>query len=333
MFDDITKHQIYLQRHGRGLYRDFLPELNKLRDNVIKSLDSVDLTIMDKKALSAKLLELEALITSSVENSLNLDTFTDLAMYEDEFITKMITNNVAVGTAVVSTGINVEAMQIMLGKSKLTLDGKKPMSIDQTIKQFSKRYYKDIKSYVQLGIAEGLTTDEIVSNIQSLSNNRTRSQAEALVRTLANHVGNVSRENVFSGNDKLWKGERFFATLDNRTSDLCLSASSYNGDGIYKIGEAPKCPRHFSCRSYTLKILKDKYSLDDGTETQSSQFGTVPQKYTYNDFLKRQDAKFQNEVLGVERAKLYRKSGESIDRFVDKSGKYLTLDELKKLEL
>lgn len=53
---------------------------------------------------------------------------------------------------------------------------------------------------------------------------------------------------------------------------------------------------------------------------------------TYNSWLKRQPAVFQYEVLGPERAKLFRSGGLSLDKFADDSGRLYTLDELRARE-
>lgn len=58
--------------------------------------------------------------------------------------------------------------------------------------------------------------------------------------------------------------------------------------------------------------------------------GTVPSDITYDTWLRGQPVEFQNEVLGRSKAALFRK-GLKIDRFVDRTGRELSLSELKKL--
>ena len=55
--------------------------------------------------------------------------------------------------------------------------------------------------------------------------------------------------------------------------------------------------------------------------------GRVPAKTTYEQWLRKQPRQFQNEVLGLERGKLFRQ-GASLDKFIDKSGKTLNLKQL-----
>jgi len=57
--------------------------------------------------------------------------------------------------------------------------------------------------------------------------------------------------------------------------------------------------------------------------------GRVPGKTTYDSFLRKQSAGFQNEVLGKAKADLFR-GGLKLDKYVDKRGKELTLAQLTK---
>jgi len=66
--------------------------------------------------------------------------------------------------------------------------------------------------------------------------------------------------------------------------------------------------------------------------TRASINGQVAGDQTYNEFLRKQDASFQDDVLGVTKARLFRKGELPVDRFVDNKGREYTLDELKRRE-
>lgn len=66
-------------------------------------------------------------------------------------------------------------------------------------------------------------------------------------------------------------------------------------------------------------------------EWAAERVGTVPAQTNYQDWLSRQSAKFQDEVLGPTRGKLFRGGGLTVDKFVDKTGRRLTLDELREV--
>ena len=59
--------------------------------------------------------------------------------------------------------------------------------------------------------------------------------------------------------------------------------------------------------------------------------GRVPASTTYDEFLRRQPAAFQDDVLGKTRGALFRKGGLKQDQFVDFSGNTLTLQQLRAL--
>lgn len=60
--------------------------------------------------------------------------------------------------------------------------------------------------------------------------------------------------------------------------------------------------------------------------------GQVPAKTTYSEFLKRQSAANQDDILGKTKGRLFRRGDLTLDKFVDESGRELRLDELAKLE-
>ena len=58
--------------------------------------------------------------------------------------------------------------------------------------------------------------------------------------------------------------------------------------------------------------------------------GTVPGETTYDQWLRRQDASFQNSVLGTAKGKMYRANPDmTMNSFVDRRGQELTLKELE----
>ena len=58
--------------------------------------------------------------------------------------------------------------------------------------------------------------------------------------------------------------------------------------------------------------------------------GRVPASTSYNEWLKRQTREFQEDTLGVTKAKLFREGGLSLDKFVTANGHELTLADLAK---
>lgn len=226
--------------------------------------------------------------------------------------------------------------------------------------------YKEVTRQLRIGLTQGSSLPEMVDRIAGTRANNyrdgvleiSRRQAEAVIRTAVNHVANRVRDEIFKENEWLLSGVRWVSTLDTRTTPICRSR-----DGkIYPVDSGPRPPAHFRCRSIIVGITKswqelsgvetpEGDSLDDrfreelrargftqeqiNTElrnARASMDGTVPEDLTYNEWLKKQPASVQDEVLGPTRAKLFRQGKLNVDNFVDDNGRVYTLEELRRRE-
>ncbi len=191
----------------------------------------------------------------------------------------------------------------------------------------------------------------------------TRRQTQDLTRTLVNAVANQARRSYFLANKDIFEQELYVATLDSRTTPICRSLDGERfpvGEGpipplhfncrslrvaiisAEAIGVRP-------ARSFTNKQLlrdfarsrklspapKRRADLPRGSRGDFDQFararmrastGTVPAKVTYNQWLKRQTAMFQEDLLGKTKARLFRQGDLPLSRFVDSSGHEFTLN-------
>lgn len=325
MIDHIIRHQIYLQRYSNGLYKQIEPQLKEMRDRINARI--LNATPYQLERLSLLLKDINEIIAT--QEVVKPTLWQELADYENEFAINTLS---ATTTAAIGTGLNDAALTAIITKDKVKLANSKAMAIPQLIEVFNDRYASDIKSELELGIAMGETTDALAKRITTLSDTRTPQQARALINTVSNYVGNKTRNDVFSKYDKLYEGKRYTSVLDSHTSAICMSLSG----NIYDINDskAPSLPKHYNCRSVYTYELKDEYKiLKGGEETQSSETGYVPASWNYNDWLKRQPAKVIDEILGKERGLAFRKNKLPISRFIDSTGNFYTLDELKKKDL
>lgn len=90
-------------------------------------------------------------------------------------------------------------------------------------------------------------------------------------------------------------------------------------------------PLHVNCRCIMTPVTVFT-DFGVGTELEgqrASTFGPVPSSTTFAQFLKRQPPEFQNKVLGEERAEIWRHQKLSLMDLVDKTGRELTLAELR----
>jgi len=96
-----------------------------------------------------------------------------------------------------------------------------------------------------------------------------------------------------------------------------------------------------NCRSVRVPVVKDEFAIGPQgakrPEVSAEGRGTTSSKTKFDSWMRRQPADFQDEYFsqfpdGLEKAKLFRQGGLSIDRFRDETGRNFTLDQLRALE-
>ena len=84
-----------------------------------------------------------------------------------------------------------------------------------------------------------------------------------------------------------------------------------------------------NCRSTAVPVLEGLMQefVDQGQR--AAQGGPVGSTTSYGDWLKRQSAARQDEILGATRGRLFRAGGLKLEQFANERGKWLTLDQLR----
>ena len=146
----------------------------------------------------------------------------------------------------------------------------------------------------------------------------TRAGADLIARTSMSAISNQARERVYTLNDDLVQWVIYRATLDSRTSPICRALDGRQ----YRVGKGPRPPQHPRCRSTSVPVIDggplgtrpavpllkselDGLSREARRRRVRELVGPVPAETTYSQFLRRQSAAFQDEVLG-------RSSGEAV---------------------
>ena len=327
-----TRRQIMIQRLSGGVYRRLSPILNTMRRDLVSKLRD-NPTEFQAIRMQRLLIEIDDIIKK------RLDEFTGQMRIEmDEFLlaettfqAKLLNKAITVDVVVPTT----EQMRAAVDNSALTLvSGQqvKRMTVPALVREFSEAQSKAVRNAISAAVISGSTVDEAARVVSSLVGNRTRAQARTLTRTLFNHAGSVARSATYEQNKDVLGGERYVATLDSRTR---VSHAALDGN-IYPLGEGVMTPNGYNCRCVRVPVVKEEFRIkgldgerpaigDDGREVVSG-------RTTYSGFLRQQSAEFQNEVLGDERAKLFRSGKLTLDRFVDDEGRVLTLKQLEALE-
>ena len=237
----------------------------------------------------------------------------------------------------------------------------------QSFKTKFGKQMQDAMEQIQLGLVKGEAVGELIKRVRGSTElpgmmKNVRRESAALVRTSVMQTANESRKAVYKANEDLIKGYEVIATLDRRTSPICRALDRQLFDKEFKpIGHKMQYPGgppfHWNCRSTLVPILKS-YSelagpksklkksqikkLDKLDETQRASMRYVikggeivdqrgmPVKgaLTYDNWLRKQPAAVQKDVLGPTKRKLWLEHNLSTVDMVSQKGRALTVDEL-----
>lgn len=182
-----------------------------------------------------------------------------------------------------------------------------------------------------------------------------RREATALVRTSAQTVSNDTLLATYRENSDVIAAVEVLVTLDGRTTHICISLSG----GIWDIqtGEplpsSPKVigwpgppPYHWQCRTVVAPVTKSWDELGTGKKSQINNKAEDPvrvrasmegpratrERQAYKGFLEDQGAAFQNKVLGVKRAEMFRAGDLKLENLTSGALEPLTLTQLKAIQ-
>lgn len=349
-----TKHQIFLQRYGAGVFKQLLPFIKDLQQQIRELVKSAS-TDWSKKRLKLFYDELDTIntiFTKNIKKSTQTQALA-LAKYESEFTAKITKQAIALPAALAKnnkkvlpgdvTVFNFTMPTVSQLKSVAftSIMDSRPgfknttgLTIGDALENFGTSKAAQATKIIRSGFALGQTNQEINKNLAPVLDNLIPRQLESLTRTITNHIASQSKAEFFKQNDDLIEGYQVVATLDDRTTLTCAAL-----DGkIFTPDEFEAPPYHYGCRTAYIAVLKKEFNLTGALGGDRSAKGAngvergLSTQTTYNSWLKTQPEAFRQEVLGVERAKLF-DQGVSLDKFVDSNFKPLTLKELEQLDI
>lgn len=332
-----VRHQVLLERLKSGYYdpfNDTLKRIDKATREALMLLNVEKISELSKRDLNILVAQLRTVSLDLLGNQVEdfVDDLKKVASEEAAFEVKAIES--------VVDDVKIKkpargAAYIYANNLPIRATGSLPA---QFLAGLTINEADALAKTIRTGWVDGATITDMVKRVRGTPSLRltdgftaqSRRRVQAQVRTITQHFSAVSREKVWKNNPKIVEGYEWVATLDSRTSSQCRSLDGQK----FKVGEGPRPPIHFSCRSTTVPILDDSLDFLDEGATRASVKGPVSAEETYYSWLKKQKPAFQDVAIGPTRAKLLRKGGLTADKFaalnVDKNFKPLSLDEMKK---
>jgi hypothetical protein len=352
LLDAETGHAIELALYSNGVVRRIIGLLNRtdadLFAQLTVALERLPASAFTTDRLEALLGEVRGLnlrAYQQVERELTTE-LRELAAYEAGYQLQLFQSVIpaqvvaTVGLVAVPAETAYVAAMARPFQGKLLREWATKIEADRMVR---------VRDAIRIGYVEQQTIGQMVQRLRGTRAKGyadglleiDRRSAEAVVRTAVGHTAGVARDRFMEVNSDLIAAVQWVSTLDSRTSPACRIRDTLK----YKPGtHAPighKIPWgsgpgriHWNCRSCSAPVTKSwrdlGFDIDElSPETRASMDGQVPADQTYNQWLAKQSAKRQDEILGPARGKLLRQGGLTVDKFYNDKGKFLTLDEVR----
>lgn len=306
----VVLHRIGLERYATGVVKRILGVLRRSQSDIEAQIKEQypsgenrrDATSMRLAALLDQnrqtQAEANAIIRTEIEGGV-------LALAEAEAVFVEKVARVQVGTS--ANLASVSAAQLRAAAVSQPFQGR---NLREYSDLHGANWTRRTKEAIQTGYVQGEAVGDIVKRVRKATEISEKG-ADLIVRTAVNHINSRAVAEQAKANPFVFDRWQFIAMLDSRTTPVCRSHSGK----IYKTGTGPIPPLHPRCRSTTVNLVVGIDPAED---------------ISFATWLRDQSATEQRDILGSSRYDLWKKGGIEIDRFTDRTGKTLTLEDLRK---
>jgi len=333
--DILATHQAYLEFYSNGFIRTLQRKVASLERNLrgdlslyedVRSSGATKTEL--KRNIKQTLDEFDEDVRELVENEMRNFTKVENEFYSGQF------DSIFDGTDVKVNKESTDDTYGVVEKEKIAFENGEAY----TLLAFLLKFFRDNRNRIEQQIENSLILDDDEASIRDKivgpagQTHISAVRAAAVAVTLITFFSSKVRERNLKLNEDKIKGYQWVSVIDSRTSSFCRWADGktwfYDSDEG-TLGSPYTPPAHNRCRSTTTPILKswDELGLDSSYSNVFT--GEAPQRTTYYEWLSRQPAAVQRDVLGDTRYALWKKEGIAPERFYNRNGKYLTLDQLK----
>ncbi len=318
--NDLIRHELAAQKLNAGEAAKITRMLNATIEDMKSELAvryakaqarGVDRGPATTKRIEDMIAGLESLNTnvySKIGKTLE-DGLVDRARHETQFVRDA--NKKAGGVNLSTTLPDTNYFRTLVNHTPIAIDSDTSTLLKPWLRDMERNNLDRLNRVVQSALIAGKTPAELGDLLEKGGFAKSRASAQALAITANSAVANRARLDTF----KQMKGithVEWSSILDSRTSPTCQSLSGK----IFAIDEPhPVPPAHIRCRSTLLPRKNDT---------------APPLHKPYSEWLKSQDSRVQDEVLGKARGEAFRKGDVTTADIYRDDGGFKTLDELKR---
>lgn len=295
LVDVMTRHQIYLEAVKNHYGAEFDAIVQQLRRDIREIFFDIEVDKLDKltkrelerfiRRLRTAQIQRFNVYTQQLLNDLKKFTETDAEVNAEIMQETQEEDKPALSAlAALLAAAGIGRLWAKVLASTIQANGMTP---EQFMERFTEATTFGIETAMRRAHANKMTPQAALALILGTSrlNNRdgilrrATLQANGMTATLLQHAAGIVQAAVAS---QYFEKYRWVSVLDSRTTDICRSR---NGK-VYRYGEGPLPPAHVGCRSKTVPV-------EDATPD-------IPD--SYYDWIKRQPASVQDDVLGKTKA-------------------------------
>lgn len=351
LYLNLTKSYLYLNRFRGDAYDELVLRLDEAMNNINKEILRTDeFTLITKNVIKEEITKAYSDYDTLVQT--DIDELTEVAWDSTQSVFKDLA---------IAKGLEIATPKWENAKKstkKKLLDKNRPI-LGNSLKDNKADFIFSNSKKLRQVIADGFESDLsipvaqrralAIKNADEAMASIKRRDLNTTVRTvLLNAVEETRQESFKQFEDEEWfKGYRYDAVMDNRTSVYCANANGYITKDISKAKY--KIKSHYNCRSTWVPVTKwddefpqkkpvnqwDKRTVNhrDGTKSTKFKVGKtelVNANRSFESVFKTFDAQYQKDYLGATRYKLWKDGKATLKQMSDVAkNRFIPLDELR----
>lgn len=350
LLDSAIQHQIDLGRYETNIVRRMVAILNRTDARLFAEL-TARLETMDAASFSIERLESMLGSVRAINAQAYAQVGQELRQELRDFVEYEASYQRQVLTSVLPVEVHVAAVSVEQVYAAALARPFQGVLLREVLADLETGKARKIRQTVAQGFVENRTTDQIIRDLRGTKARAyadglmegTRREIAAVTRTALGHMAGFVQDRTTEANADLIKAVKWSATLDLRTSSPCRARDGklYTPVDHKPIGHSLPWGSgpsrfHWNCRSAQAYVLKSNKELGIAAPevvmpngTRASMDGQLTKDTTYSQWLTKQSAARQDQVLGVARGKLLRQGGLKPEEMYGPKGAYLTLDQLR----
>lgn len=359
--DQLTIRDIELLRLAATDERRLEAEIAALSEELIRRLVRSDPTIVGKGAGQERLDEIiaaSAPVIRDIYKSFYNDFrkhLIDVMIDEANAMTRAVATSMEVPTrtAQVLLGEPVPraTMREIIDTRVITANANDAERLRGFFEREAASHHKRFTGALRQAFSQDETLSQMLVRLKQVTE-LVAKEADAVIRTGYNHVVSNLRAEMIGRASVLFRGVIWISRLDNRTTFRCMGLSQGQWDlntgrplasSPISIRFPGPPPAHFSCRSQLHPLTKTAEQIEvDGDDRVRQAMSSLtdeqrrllsadpPADESYTEWLKRQSAEVQDNVLGPTRRKLWLEGKIELGDLVTQKGRPLTLKQLQR---